>query len=56
MDKIRVFLHNFLRLHQRVMMRFLQKRGWVVFFLESEHRDCKGMCWLKLYEAEQKKI
>ena len=52
MDKIKVFLHNFLRLHHRIMMRFLQKRGWVVFYLEPEHRDCKnGTCWLKLYES-----
>ena len=54
MDKIRVFLHNFLRLHHRLMMRYLRKRGWVVFYLESEHRKCNGgTCWLSLYESQK---
>lgn len=53
MSKIRVFLKNAKRFHHRVMMRFLRKRGWVVFYLEPEHRVCNGTCWLKLYESEQ---
>ena len=49
------WLKNFLKIHHRIMARFLQKRGWVVFYLEEEARTCgKDMCWLKLYLAEQK--
>ena len=52
MDKLKVFLHNSLRLHHRLMMRYLRKRGWVVFYLESEHRKCNGgTCWLSLYDV-----
>lgn len=41
---------------QRTMMRFLQKRGWVVFYLEEEHRICQeGTCWLHLYQQEMKR-
>jgi len=40
---------------QQWMARFLQKRGWVVFYLEEQHRVCrKDMCWLKLYEQQLK--
>lgn len=57
MDKIKVFLHNFSRLHRRIMARYLRRRGWVVFYLESKHRDCKnGTCWLKLYESLESPI
>lgn len=41
---------------QQWMMRFLQKRGWVVFYLEKQARKCPGTtCWLKLYEEELKR-
>ncbi len=54
MEKIKVFLHNLKSLHHRIMMRYLRKRGWVVFYLESQARICgDGTCWLKLYQAEQ---
>lgn len=54
MDRLKVFLRNFKKLHHRIMMRYLQKRGWVVFYLEKQNRICNnGTCWLKLYEAEQ---
>lgn len=41
---------------QQFMMRYLRKRGWVVFFLEERARTCnEGVCWMKLYQAEIKK-
>ncbi len=56
MGKLKVFLRNLKSMHHRVMMRYLQNRGWVVFYLEQENRVCDGdCCWLKLYEAELKK-
>jgi len=50
---MRTWLRNLKSFHHRLMMRFLQKRGWVVFYLEKEHRKCdKECCWLKLYESQ----
>lgn len=50
MNKFLVWLRNARKFHHRVMMRFLQKRGWVVFYLEEEVRKCSGdTCWLGLY-------
>jgi len=40
---------------QQWMMKFLRKRGWVVFYLEEEYRECKQVCWLKLYLSEIEK-
>jgi hypothetical protein len=41
---------------ERWMMRFLRKRGWVVFYLDEPARKCfSGHCWLKLYESERLK-
>jgi len=55
-DKLQTFWQNFKSFHHRIMMRYLRKRGWVVFYLEPEHRICaKGTCWLELYSAEQKR-
>ena len=48
-----VWLKNFMNIHHRIMARFLRKRGWVVFYLEESARECKDMCWLKLYQDEQ---
>lgn len=45
-------LENLKTLHHRIMMRFLRKRGWVVFYLEPKARICNDMCWLKLYETQ----
>ena len=40
--------------HQRMMMRYLRKRNWVVFYLEPQVRECKdGFCWMKLYKTAQ---
>ncbi len=51
----RVFFKNFKTIHHRIVARFLRKRGWVVFYLEEEARKCKDMCWLKLYQDEEKR-
>ncbi len=55
MDKIKVFLHNLKHIHHRAMAGYLRKRNWVAFYLEPQYRECKEMCWLKIYESEQKK-
>lgn len=50
MEKLKVWLKNAKSIHQRVMMRYLRKRGWVVFYLEPRNRVCNGdVCWLKTY-------
>lgn len=55
MEKLKVFLTNLKTFHQRIMMGYLRKRGWVVFYLEPKFRKCDGeCCWLKLYEFERK--
>jgi len=42
--------------HHRIMMRYLRKRGWVVFYLEGIFRECNGdTCWMKLYKSELQK-
>lgn len=57
---LRCWLTNLKTAHHRVMMRYLQKRGWVVFYLNERSRCCgvtpaKGTCWLALYEQGRKK-
>lgn len=47
--------NNLTSMHHRWMMRYLRKRGWVVFYLEGPCRQCvthEG-CWLALYQAEE---
>ena len=49
------WLRNATSFHHRIMMRYLRKRNWVVFYLDSKSRTCNdGVCWLKLYESETK--
>jgi len=49
---MKTWLRNFFHVHERFMMRFLRRRGWVVFSLEEKARTCKdGVCWMKLYNA-----
>ena len=50
---MKIWLRNFMNIHHRIMANFLRKRGWIVFYLKEEHRECQNMCWLKLYQAEQ---
>ncbi len=54
--------NNISSIHHRWMMRYLEKRGWVVFYLEPKYRFCvdangaKGCgsnCWLSLYETSK---
>lgn len=41
---------------QQFMMRYLRKRGWVVFYLEERARKCVGeTCWLHLYQDQLKR-
>ena len=52
-ERLRVWLRNFMHVHERVMMRYLRRRGWVVFYLEPRYRMCSPgpcNCWMKLYE------
>jgi hypothetical protein len=46
---------NFKSIHHRWMMRYLQKRGWVVFYLEEHYRVCGGGCWMDRYKEQIKK-
>ncbi len=48
--------HNASSSLNRWMMRYLQRRGWVVFYLEPECRECLNYetCWMRLYEAGRK--
>lgn len=46
--------HNASSAHCRFFARFLEKRGWVAFYLEEPHRWCEGgnhLCWMQLYTA-----
>ena len=50
---------NWLIFHEQLMALFLQKRGWVVFYLEPHARFCAGRpvpfdCWLALYQSGEK--
>jgi len=54
MEDLRVWLYNALRIHHRLMARYLRRRGWVVFYLEQEHRECRGgECWLEMYQGTE---
>ena len=48
-------LNNLLTMHHRWMQRYLERRGWVVFYLDHEARDCRNDCWLRLYEAGRRR-
>jgi hypothetical protein len=56
MNKITTFLSNLKSFHHRIMMRYLRKRGWVVFYLEEQCRKpCSDEgCFLNLYYAALK--
>jgi hypothetical protein len=50
---VRVWLRNRRYFHQQLMAAYLQKRGWVVFYLEKQARFCcsdNRDCWLRIYE------
>jgi len=41
------------RWFEQLMMRYLRKRGWVVFYLEEQFRKCPDNtgCWMNLYNS-----
>jgi hypothetical protein len=55
MERFQVWLRNFRHVPERMMMRFLRGRGWVVFYLEEQHRKCgHGSCWLEIYQVQSR--
>ena len=43
---------------QHLAVRYLRKRGWIVFWLDEQAHFCDGglsSCWLSLYLSEQKR-
>jgi len=50
-----MIIENIKTFHHRILMKYLQKRGWVVFYLPKENRTCNDMCWLKLSEQQKEK-
>lgn len=56
-NRISVWVRNHvLLLPEHLMQRYLERRGWCVFYLEPRARYCPHNpstfdCWLKLYEA-----
>jgi len=46
---MKIWIKNLASFHHRIMMRYLRKRGWVVFYLPKKNRHCNGNCWLELY-------
>jgi hypothetical protein len=54
-EVIHVWFKNLRHVHERIMVRYLRKKGWVVFWLDKESRVCnEGTCWLQLYEDAMK--
>lgn len=50
-----MLIENVKTFHHRIIMRYLRKRGWVVFYLEEQNRKCLvegGTCWLELYKEQ----
>ncbi len=52
-----VKMQNLRHTHERILARFLERRGWVVFYLDKQARTCDGQrtCWLGLYEQSRRK-
>jgi hypothetical protein len=51
---LRVRLRNLPSAHHRLMANYLKRHGWVCFYLEEAHRDCRAGCWLSLYRESEK--
>ena len=49
-ERWRVWFTNILSVHHRWMMRYLQRRGWVVFYLDEQSRQCNAVCWMESYQ------
>ena len=47
--------HNASSAHHRLMQRYLERRGWVVFYLDEQARDCTDhrYCWMQLYQQQK---
>lgn len=53
-DRGPTWLRNASTWHQRAMQRFLERRGWVVFYLPRGQRRCsEGVCYLHMYNRER---
>jgi len=52
-----VKMQNLRHLHHRLAARWLQRNGWVVFYLEEQARTCskEDVCWLALYQQTRKR-
>ena len=37
---------------KRWMIKYLRARGFVVFYLAPEQRECRAVCWLKEYQRK----
>lgn len=38
---------------QRLVAKWLRRKGWVCFYLDEQARHCSASCWLELYQAEE---
>ena len=53
---------NLRKIIERLMMRYLRRQGWIVFWLEPEAQHCPALkpennfseCWLALYLQGEK--
>lgn len=46
--------HNASSAHLRLMQRYLQRRGWIVFYLDPGVRTgCSPNCFLSIYQRFQ---
>ncbi len=53
MNRIQAFLKNLPGLPERLMAKYLKKKGWTVFWLD-ENIDCKNKhCWLQIYRESE---
>ena len=47
--------HNASSAPARMLARYLRRRGWVVFYLDEQARECRAECWMRLYQAGERK-
>jgi len=36
-----------------MLAKYLRRRGWVVFYLEEQARQCPNDCWLNVYKSAE---
>lgn len=46
---------NVITAPNRWMATWLRRRGWVCFYLDDQARSCRSLCWLDLYQADEKR-